>query len=124
MIRPKTPSRRPLLRRTPKRLMMNPAGVPAIKTSPTRTEIADPQPGRSRNMAAMAPSAASTQIRPMRPIWPQAFPAFPAGAPNCSLISRLLQLNLDRLAGGLQRLEIELDADRDLLADRLIRYSP
>jgi hypothetical protein len=49
----------------------------------------------------------------------------PPSAGKTSPISpRLSELNFHRLAGGLQRLEIELNADPDFLADQFLWYSP
>jgi hypothetical protein len=41
-----------------------------------------------------------------------------------SSIFRLSKLHLDGLAGGYQRLEVELNVNRDFLADQVLGYSP
>ena len=43
--------------------------------------------------------------------------------PNSAAVNRS-ELDLDGLAGGLQRLEAELDADGDFLANQVFGYSP
>jgi hypothetical protein len=75
-------------------------------------------------MSASAPRAASEQHRPIRPK-----PAFCGGAGSAwitggSFIIRLSEFHLDRLAGGGQGLEIELDVDGDFLANQVLGYSP
>jgi len=103
---------------------MNPAGAAAITVSPPRAVMGDPQPGLASHMIANASRAASEQHRPIRPN-----PAFCGGAGSAwilggSFIIRLSQFHLDRLAGGQQWLEVELDVDGDFLADQVLGYSP
>ena len=86
--------------------------------------MGEPQPGRNSIMAANAPKAASEKHRPIRPK-----PALRAVAGSawiiggCSMFGRS-ELHLDRLAGRLQRLEVELDVDGDFLASQVLGYSP
>jgi hypothetical protein len=42
---------------------------------------------------------------------------------GCSIV-RLSELHLDGLAGGYQRLEVELNVNGDFLADQVLGYSP
>ena len=86
--------------------------------------MGDPQPGLHSHMTASAPRAASEQHRPIRPN-----PAFGGAAGSAwitggSFIFSLSELHLDWLAGGGQRLEIELDVDGDFLANQVLGYSP
>jgi hypothetical protein len=46
-----------------------------------------------------------------------------SATPNSGSVSPS-ELDLDGLAGGLQRLEVELDADGDFLANQVFGYSP
>ena len=112
------------MRITPSRLRMNPAGAAVIIVSPPRAVMGDPQPGLHSHMTASAPRATSEQHRPIRPS-----PAFGGAAGSAwmtggSFILRLSEFHLDRLAGGCQRLEVELDVDGDLLAKQVLGYSP
>jgi hypothetical protein len=42
---------------------------------------------------------------------------------GCSII-KFSEMHLEGLAGGCQRLEVELNVDGDLLADQVLGYSP
>ena len=109
---------------TPTRLRMKPSGVATMIVNPPRAVRGDPQPGRKSIIAASAPKAASEKHRPTRP--KPALRAITGSAwmmGGCSMF-RLLELHLDRLAGRLQRLEVELDVHGDFLANQVIGYSP
>jgi hypothetical protein len=122
--KPHTPARRSLFVSTPIRLKMKPSGVATSIVSPPRAEMGDPQPGFSSIMPARATNGASEKYRPILPrptLLPAAGSAGTMG--GCSIV-RLSELHLDRLAGGCQRLEVELDVDGDFLADQVFGYSP
>ena len=68
--------------------------------------------------------APTEQHRPIRPKPALRRGADPARVTGGSFVLRLSELHFDRLAGGGQRLEIELDLNRDLLAAEVLRYSP
>jgi len=103
---------------------MKPSGVATTIVNPPRVVRGDPQPGRKSIIAASAPKAASEKHRPTRP--KPALRAITGSAwmmGGCSIFERL-ELHLDRLAGRLQRLKVELDVHSDFLANQVIGYSP
>jgi len=123
-IKPHTPARRSLLRTMPRRLKIKPSGVATMTVNPPRVAMGDPQPGRHNSMVASATSGASEMHRPIRPrpiLWSGSGSAWMTGG---SSINRLLELDLDGLAGRCQRLEVELDVDGDFLASQILGYSP
>ena len=86
--------------------------------------MGDPQPGWHNSIAANATNGASEMHRPIRPrptLWTGSGSAWMMGG---SAIIRLSELHLYGLAGGCQRLEVELDVDGDLLASQILGYSP
>jgi hypothetical protein len=124
MISPRTPTRRSLFIMTPTRLRMKPSGVATMIVNPPRVVRGDPQPGRNSIIAASAPRAASEKHRPTRP--KPALRAITGSAwmTGGSSIFERLKLHLDRLAGRLQRLKVELDVHDDFLANQVLGYSP
>ena len=124
MIKPRTPTRRSLFIMTPTRLRMKPSGVATMIVNPPRVVRGDPQPGWNSSIAASAPKAASEKHRPIRP--KPALRAIIGSAwmiGGCSIFERL-KLHLDRLAGRLQGLKVELDVHGDFLASQVLGYSP
>ena len=109
---------------TPTRLRIKPSGVATIIANPPRVVMGEPQPGLASHMTASAARGTSEKKRPIRPN-----PAFGAVTVSAWMIGggsmlRPSELYLDRLAGRRQRLEIELDVDRDFLANQVLGYSP
>jgi hypothetical protein len=123
-IMPHTPARRSLFVTTPTKLRIKPSGVAKSTVSPPRAEMGDPQPGLNSAMAAIAAKGASEKHRPILPRPTLRSAAGSAGMMGGCSIFRFSELHLDRLAGGCQRLEVELDVDGDFLADQVFGYSP
>ena len=112
------------MRTTPSRLRTKPSGVARSIVNPPRVAMGDPQPGRNSVMTASAANGASEKQRPIRPR-----PILRSGSGSAwmiggSAIIRLSELHLYGLAGGCQRLEVELDVDGDFLAGHVLWYSP
>jgi len=106
------------------RLSRKPRGVAASTVNPPRVEMGDPQPGLASHIRTIAARAASEQHMPMRPS--AAFELLAGSAwitGGCSIFS-FSELLRDRFAGRLQRLEVELNVHRDLLAVQIAGYPP